>query len=208
MITTVKSLDDIRKEVLDFDSLPSHEEVVYYLNNGPQEELQSFSFNPVYQILNKEFISELSKYLKYIESNCHTDKPIIEVCAGNGKLSHHLRNQGINILATDDYSWDNISRKENKVEKLKCSKALEKYNPEIVIASWLPPRSTLNMNIVNHPSVKYFISIGDQDWGEACGSGEIYDKAKYRTIEEITRYSTGKSDTSDIQFSTVEVFEK
>lgn len=90
-----------------------------------------FSWNGINTILTQEFVDELQKEM---QRRRLADIPMIEICAGKGKLSYHLRKLGIDIIATDDYS-QKMERDESLVERLNHEEALEKYKPRLVIAS-------------------------------------------------------------------------
>ena len=80
------------------------------------------------------------------------DRPtitVLELGAGTGRLAHFLQDQladsrpgGINVrvVATDSGGWalKGASAGIGKVEKLGFVKALEKYQPEVVIVAWMP----------------------------------------------------------------------
>ncbi|MBL7169623.1 MAG: hypothetical protein ISS48_01220 [Candidatus Aenigmarchaeota archaeon] len=184
--------------------------------------------NDIYQLLNEEFVDELASLLAHLSRDCESDGPIVEICAGDGKLTYHLREGGLNIVATDDYSDRKIKRDESHVGELDYMRALEKYNPRIVVCSWLPYRSKLGKDVINYPSVKYLVTIGEGHGGTS-GDGSIYSIAdsldpvrmrggltrridRYlsrKRIKKVNRYALCRSDT-DIRSpnSLVEVFQK
>ena len=88
-------LEAIKNKILSIDELPTYDEVLrfkeeeYSINNPNKQ------FLGVWQVYNKEFVDELTKEIKNLDVS-----PIIEVCAGSGKLSYWLRKNGINIVAT------------------------------------------------------------------------------------------------------------
>mmetsp|Transcript_11824 Transcript_11824/g.15396 ORF Transcript_11824/g.15396 Transcript_11824/m.15396 type:complete len:167 (+) Transcript_11824:499-999(+) len=95
----------------------------------------------IYEVFNREYISALSEYLverhALLPSELH-DRPIVEVAAGSGRLSHFL-NQcklPVTVIATDDGSW--TLNQPFPVENLSHERAIAKYEPAIVICSWMP----------------------------------------------------------------------
>ena len=72
-------------------------------------------------------------------------------------MSHHLKKNGIDIRATDDFSagLSNI----RFVEKLNHEEALIRYSPEIVIGSYVYPDEIIP-DIMGYPTVNHFINIG------------------------------------------------
>ncbi|MEK6849439.1 MAG: class I SAM-dependent methyltransferase, partial [Nanoarchaeota archaeon] len=121
-----------------------------------------------------------------------TQKPILEVCAGSGKLAHHLRKQGSDVIATDSYV-QRMVRNQSQVEKLKHNAALRKYDPEVVIASWIPGESRIGIDVLKYPSVKHFICIGEGP-SYSCGHDDIYKIAKPKKLRFIERFSIGFMD--------------
>lgn len=65
---------------------------------------------------------------------------VLEVMAGAGWLAGALREKGVNILATDNYSWANKKgwEMQTEIEKMNCFKAIEKYgrSRSLLIMSW------------------------------------------------------------------------
>lgn len=69
------------------------------------------------------------------------DRKCLEVMAGRGWLSLALQSLGVNIIATDDYSWireRNWDEPVTEVEELDAINAVEKYGKDIdlLIISW------------------------------------------------------------------------
>ncbi len=174
-------------------------EIPNYENDFCGDDL--YKDNHIYQVWNVEFIHALASFLNKLGENIADETPIIEVCAGNGKLSHHLRESGINILATDDHSWDYIKRHTGLVEKLGHKEALAKYDPKIVVASWIPNKSRIGIEVMEHPSVESLILIGEKGGG-CCGVKEIYDLFPNRRLKEIERYSVSRIGPSEVELLT------
>jgi hypothetical protein len=105
-----------------------------------------------YCIYTSEFISLLADNLR--------GKKVLEIGAGNGLLAKLLADKGVDIIATDDFSWsDKISFGPN-VEKLAASQALSKYSPEVVLCSWSPPGNDFEAQVFKTSSVRTYIAIG------------------------------------------------
>jgi hypothetical protein len=86
----------------------------------------------IFQVWNKEYLDELAKLCKTFQF-----KRVLEVGAGNGELSSCLRKRGVNIVATDNYTWD--IKRYHPVIKLSYKQAIRKYHPDLVICSWMLP---------------------------------------------------------------------
>jgi hypothetical protein len=149
----------ILEKIKNIDLLPTQEEIKRMFlsvrnlrHNDWWGIAQDNGVNNAYSL---EFVETLYTEIKKVSRT-----PILEICAGNGKLSYQLRKRGVPIMATDDYSWG-ISNG-CIVEKCTHKDALTRYKPEIVIASWIPRGASIGFDVLASPSVKYFIDIGDE----------------------------------------------
>jgi hypothetical protein len=84
----------------------------------------------IYQFYSEEFIEYLAKTINDLNA-----QKIVEIGAGAGFLSYFLKEKGIDIIPTDDYSRPYI-KYTDQVKKLKHREALEKYNPDLVVINW------------------------------------------------------------------------
>ncbi len=177
-------LEALARKLLSFDELLSFEDARELLNSeegreilGNQNLYTALQVKGIFQVYTTEFVQELAKNIRGVRNKINSKKDILEVCAGDGKLSCHLRKQGIPIMATDDYSWSRVNYDPSKVENLDHYEALKKYNPEIVLASWLPNASTIELDLIKYPSTKAIILVG-----QALGDGTGAEPALTNTI--------------------------
>jgi hypothetical protein len=132
-------------------------------------------------VVTVELVKGLSDYfLEAAEKNKRSDgKPftIVEVGAGNGKLAHSLQEYcdkkspgTIRIIATDN----GVDKYEEifEVERLSHDKAIERYRPNIILNSWMPPRIDFSKTWRQMPYVKEYILIGE--WDGCTGSEDTY----------------------------------
>jgi hypothetical protein len=106
----------------------------------------------MYCVYTKEFVALLKKELK--------GRRVLEIGAGNGLMARFLKQEGVDIVATDDYSWlDKIVYGDN-VEKLAAADALAQHQPEVVLVSWPPPNNDFEKHVFKTPSVKTYIVVG------------------------------------------------
>lgn len=89
-------------------------------------------------------------------------RSVLEVAAGDGSLSRLLKGRGVDIRATDDYSWAHAIQYPEAVEKLPVSPSLIKYKPQVVICSWPPPNNIFERAIFSFQTVEMYISIGSR----------------------------------------------
>ena len=119
----------------------------------------------IHQVLSAEFIDELVKLI-------HGGKRILELGAGNGVLTAHLKRKSpcekITFLASDDYSSKIAVDDDVQVLRLEFGEALNTLNPDIVVVSWMPPGVDFTKAIRSTQSVKKYILIGEVD-SSTCG---------------------------------------
>ena len=141
----------------------------------------------IFQFWNKQFNDELTKILKKINPRL-----ILEVGAGDGSLTKILFNRKFNIVATDSYDWP-FRNRYFKVEELKYKEALKKYQPDVVIGSWMPLGTDWTPDFRKTKSVNHYIIIGEVnaacggDWKKRKGWKMIYEK-------EATKYALCRTD--------------
>jgi hypothetical protein len=165
------------------DYLPSRQEVMDVLNSDVYDEDENarkeafFKHREMikmgHEVLNKEFIEELSNYLTTrIAQYQKDDQPItiLEVGAGNGRMGRFLKER-LNTLSPDKFQYIATNLKDKKydrkaafqVEEIDYKEALKKFSPTIVIASWMPYRKDWTADFRRTPSVKEYILIGERE---------------------------------------------
>ena len=180
----------IKPVVATADYLPTYSECCQFIKDLEQRccsTLGVFHISSVFNLynwLNAEFVISLGAWLRERRS---PGSEIIEVCAGDGLLSHWLlRAQNVPVRATDrDTSAENhYTRTDHsgRVERLDAASALRKYNPQIVLASWVPHSDDLAVEIMEYPSVKHLIWIGESAGG-CCGTEKVWDGYPHVRIE-------------------------
>lgn len=170
----------IRQKLRDPAYLPTHKDlrVAFPDKASWAEYVSGPADNRIYEVLNTEFIDKLSAYLAHRlnELSRSIQGPIIlELGAGNGRLSHFLQMQlqakfggNFKIIATDTGAWGKI-QPSFPVEKVPSNEdALMRHRPQIVICSWMPAREDWTKDIRQMPSVEEYVLIGEIDGGD-CG---------------------------------------
>lgn len=192
--------DQMREKLRDPNFLPTREQIAGAFVS--REEWFRFCFdesNQVFEFLNEEYLNALADYFftRIVECGASPEKPltILEIGAGNGKLSHFLRKKLeerapslVNVIATDSGEWTLQSA--FPTEQLRHDEALLKYKPDIVIFSWMPYQKDATKDIRKVESVQEYILIGETDGG-CCGDEWVtwgfdsysYDDEKKRTGE-------------------------
>lgn len=190
----------IVKRLYSKNYLPSIDEVMYssVFSHDNRHGIDYFRTTKSFELWTQDYILALSNYLlnrvrHLLAATGKSKITILEVGAGNGKLSHYLKEQiriiksdsKIIIRATDDYSWIDkdiqvrlnvpslLVKRAYPVEKLSVNEAIIKYNPEIIISSWMPQDVDWSAYFVSHNTVQEYILVGDE-YG-CCGKRESWD---------------------------------
>lgn len=114
----------------------------------------------------------------------------LEVAAGDGTLSRFLAAEGVNIRATDNYSWSHAITYPPDVERNSVGPALAAHRPEAVICSWPPAGNEFERVIFSYPTVKLYIVIASRH-SFAAGNWKDYGLQKNFTWtrdETLSRY--------------------
>jgi hypothetical protein len=107
----------------------------------------------------------------------------LEIGAGDGTLVRFLKQTGTDIIATDDYSWENYINYPDYVEKLPAKQSIEKYKPEVIICSWPPPGNDFEKYVFAASSVNLYIVIGSSN-EFASSNRQVYNNQKAFSIKE------------------------
>ncbi len=101
----------------------------------------------------------------------------LEVAAGDGTLTLLLERCDIDVISTDDHSWQHKVQFPDWVEKLAAPAALAKYQPEVVICSWPPSANDFEEKIFATSAVQTYIVIGSKHHF-ATGNRDAYVAAR------------------------------
>lgn len=129
----------------------------------------------IYCFYSRELIGELTKLI--------AGRSCLEIGAGDGTLTKFLNNQGVEIIATDNYGWSKAVKYPEWVIKMDAREALGKYAPEVVICSWPPAQNDFEKFVFSTPSVQLYIVIGSRHTF-AFGNWKDYKLQSKFTLEE------------------------
>jgi hypothetical protein len=130
--------------------------------------------------------------LRFISELIQKNDIVLEIGAGHGLLSHGLKQLGIHVTATDNFSWKNETRSLKSsgfVKKLDAGDALRLFTPKVVICSWPPAQNSFETQIFETLSVQIYLVILSKH-KFASGNWEVYKNQKNFTcskIEHLTR---------------------
>lgn len=146
--------------------------------------LESFMFREqchekgMYAYVSWRWINPLAEWI--------ANRKCLEIMAGAGWLTYALKQKGINIIATDDFSWHSCNQWENvtEIEQLTANQAIWKYGKQIdiVIMAWPyvdehAYQALRLLNYLNHNALMVYI-------GEKSG-GCTADDNFFANFEEI-----------------------
>lgn len=86
----------------------------------------------------------------------------LEIAAGDGTLSRFLRDQGVEITATDNFSWQGTIAYPEGVVREDAQQSLRRRQPQVVICSWPPAANPFERHVFTTPSVELYIVIGSR----------------------------------------------
>jgi hypothetical protein len=91
-----------------------------------------------YFVLTQEVVRELADYLRKRAQELNLTNPVVlEVGAGNGRLTHFLNKLlPFQTVAVDWRKWDTPTAKH--VQVMDQAEAIQKLKPDIVIAAFIP----------------------------------------------------------------------
>ncbi|MCA1828344.1 MAG: hypothetical protein ABR567_16340 [Myxococcales bacterium] len=145
------------------------DQAVTELRRGELERICEFNpHGPIYFIPTRPLLRALARKIGR--------RRVLEVAAGDGHLARELSRQGVKIVATDSGTWERPQARMNAAEKRKhrgrnvpglrlganvvrmeALAAIVRFEPEVVLACWLPPGPLLGRLVRAAPRV---IEIG------------------------------------------------
>lgn len=111
-----------------------------------------------YSLVSKSWLEPLADWIG--------NRKCLEIMAGNGILSYGLRDYGIDVVTTDDGSWEQFDIKVLQwcdIGKFDCCDAIKRYRErDIILCSWPPMNDSLfkalqTMRSVNPDMIMIYI---------------------------------------------------
>lgn len=132
----------------------------------------------IYCFYTEELVNALSKLIG--------SRSCLEIAAGDGTLTRFLRDKGVQVTATDDYSWSHSVHYPEWVIKRDAKEALAIYSPEVVICSWPPANNVFERQVFKTRSVKLYIVIGSHHRFAAGNWRDYQDQTLFDLTEDIS----------------------
>jgi SAM-dependent methyltransferase len=98
-------------------------------------------------ILHQENLDSLTRFIK----DHSPGKQILEVGCGTGWLAYWLRQYGLDVIGTDNKSWNrfhNYQESPIDIHRIGAVAALRRYSSDTVLMSWPPYRSTMPVRLL------------------------------------------------------------
>jgi len=137
-----------------------------------------------FPLLTQAWIRPLSKWIG--------KRKVLEIMAGCGSITFALENHGVDIIATDNFSWK--SHKWNtwtNIENIDCIEAIKKYTDrEIILCSWAYMDDILYNSLLElRKTNRLLIYIGEDKWG-CCANDDFFNNVEIiedKQFEEINK---------------------
>ncbi len=154
-----------KKALLFFEKLERNGDVKSYCNGA------NTSGRWIFQIYNKEFISEIATIINRSFVMNENDGPVLEIMSGDGRLTEFLQILvKRKIIATDAKDGRYNIAYPKWVETLDAIESVEKYQPSFVILSWEPYLSISGIEIVKRGIPMAWIGNPSM-----CGHPDLFD---------------------------------
>jgi hypothetical protein len=116
------------------------------------------------------------------------DLRCVEIAAGDGTLARFLRDEGVDIVATDDHSWAHAVSYPDDVQRLDARQALRRLKPQAVVCSWPPAGNPFERDVFRTASVELYVVVGSRHRFSA-GNWDAYDEQQDFALTEDLQLS-------------------
>jgi len=136
----------------------------------------------IYCFYSRRLIKELRQMIGH--------RKALEIAAGDGTLARFLRQEGVDITATDDHSWSHSIDFPDDVDRLDAETALENHKPQVVICSWPPAGNGFEEQVFKTPSVELYVVVASQhafasgNWN-AYSSQQDFDYSEDKNLSKL-----------------------
>ncbi|MBP7898348.1 hypothetical protein KAZ92_00100 [Candidatus Gracilibacteria bacterium] len=166
-----RTLGLLFKKLVDPMYLPSHAELEMLSDDSDRwiRFLTHDIHRPIYELWSREVVDTLAQYIcdRFSDASVESPVRILEVGAGDGRLAHflqlklrELRPDAFQMFATDSGAFE--YKPLVHVEKMSAKDAVVFYEPQLVIASWMPANQDWTGDFERALSVQEFILIGPE----------------------------------------------
>jgi hypothetical protein len=129
------------------------------------------SNDAIYELPTYESIKLLTNILK--------NSKVLSTFCGVGLYDYCLKNNGINIISTDNYSshhTKNLESRYTDIDEVSFKEALRKYpNTDTLLCVWAPMGFSIMDTVKKYKNIKQVILVGEP---VLCGKSEYYDNCE------------------------------
>lgn len=148
-----------------------------------QELISSFC---IWHLPNQAWIADLHQFIH--------GRRVLEVMAGNGIITSNLRQLGDDIIATDNFSWQEqgirLPAPWTQVHKMSAIEAIHAFSFDVIIMSWAPDTDQSDLEILHALRQQNFtgdfIVIGEKN--KATNSKGFWQNADLSTPILLNRH--------------------
>lgn len=111
-------------------------------------------------------------------------RPCLEIGAGDGTLARFLAAEGVDVVATDDFSWGQHVTYPKDVRQTPAREALRTFRREVVLCSWPPPGNPFERLVFQARQVRRYVVIGSRERAAASNWQAYEEQEAFERREE------------------------
>jgi len=169
------------------DWLPSFDDVLAEVAAAEQRDgwLVECEQRGCYLALNRPLIAALVSTLRSLG-----DAPVLELCAGDGRLAAALVAASVPVIATDA-----APRGDRGVHGISAVDALAQHQPAVVLGSFVPLDSGIDDAVRGADSVRHYLVLNARIGG-VLGASSLWDTALWRAerLDHVTPWMITRHD--------------
>lgn len=140
-------------------------------------------------VVNRPLVQQLAAFLCGLSA-----RPVLEVCAGGGRLALALREVGVDVIAVDSDPGVSPAVFSPPVVRATAAEALGRFRPSVVLGSFVPVDSGIDEQVMRFPSVEHYVVLGAR-LGGVFGTAALWRSGwRAQRLEAICRYMTTRHD--------------
>ena len=163
---------------------PEPPDIYDYYNFNSEDSMEMFRLKSLcnnhgmWAIVEQKWTKKLANWIG--------NRKCLEVMAGVGWLAKALSEHGVNIVATDDFSWTLKARHKNEslkeiypdIIKEDAISAVKKYDADVLIVSWPPYEDRTICDVCDIWGTKKPIVYIGEGLGGCCAVSEFFENYK------------------------------
>lgn len=193
-------------EPLNERHIKESEEFIASVGNGeipesfPQIENVMSDFTMHQKLMSRGYFGRATKeFARSFKKEVGDNAVILDPMAGKGFMAKAFQEQGLKVIASDDFSWEAVQGDHIGVKNMDAMESVRKHAKYAthMVVSWPPMESTIDRDIMDaareeNPDIT-LVYIGEE--GGCTGSDELWES--YDVEKIIPGYKTSYSTVSD-----------